>query len=97
MALVIYSETDGVYLGTCLGLAFWSNLDPVGQDSAVAFDDAQEAEAHLATWEGGRPNGIRFVEVDIDADGRAPMLACVRAGLPGWLHERTPVANEIPA
>ena len=30
--ILIYSEADGVYLGSCMGLGFWSELDSVGQE-----------------------------------------------------------------
>ena len=46
---VIYHEKDGVYLGSALGLAFFSAIDPVGQSEAAAFryrDEAAEFEAH---------------------------------------------------
>lgn len=97
MAVVIYHPTDGVYLGNCLGLGFWSNLDPVGQDGAVTFPSAAVAEEHMAEWESGRPRDVTLVEVVAGEDGYASMQACVMAGLPGWLHERTPVANALPA
>ena len=35
---VIYSQTTGVYLGTCLGLVFWTMLDPAGQTHSCVFD-----------------------------------------------------------
>lgn len=97
MAVVIYSEENGVYLGSAMGLGFWSKLDPVGQPSATTFEDEAEAETHMASWESGRPEGVRLVPVDADQDGYASIAACVRAGLPGWLDEDTPVANLLPA
>lgn len=97
MAVVIYVEERGIYLGNCFGLGFWTKLDPVGQLGAVTFPDAETAETHMAEWGEGRPDGVKFVEVVSDEDGYAPMAACVRAGLPGWLVEETPVANTLPA
>lgn len=97
MAVVIYSEKDGIYLGNCMGLGFWTKLDPVGQDGAVTFPSAQEAETHMAEWAGGRPDDIKLVEVTAEADGYATMASCILAGLPGWLVEDTPVVNALPA
>lgn len=34
---LIVHPLDGVYLGDCLGLEFWSNLDSAGQDCAVTL------------------------------------------------------------
>lgn len=97
MAVVIYSDIDGVYLGTCMGLGFWSKLDPVGQPSAATFENEAQAEAFMATWDGGRPEGVRFVPVEADDGGtHASMASCMRSGLPGWLDEETPVVNAVP-
>jgi len=97
MAVVIYSEENGVYLGSAMGMGFWSKLDPVGQPAAATFEDEAEAETHMASWDSGRPDGVRLVKVDADQGTYASIAACVRAGLPGWVDEQTPVANTLPA
>ena len=97
MAVVIYTEERGIYLGNFWGMGFWTKLDPVGQPSAVTFPDANEAETHMAEWSEGRPADAKLVEVVAEADGYATMESCVRAGLPGWLVDETPVANALPA
>jgi len=97
MAVVIYSEKDGIYLGSCMGFGFWSNLDAVGQTSAATFKSEEEAEAYMNTWDGGRPADVRMVNVEADDGGtHASMASCIRSGLPGWLDEDTPVANDSP-
>ena len=96
MAIVIYSETDGVYLGSFLGLGFWSKLDAVGQMTAPAFASEAVAEDYMASWDCGRPADVRLVEVTPDQNGDVTMAACVSAGLPGWLVEDTPVENVLP-
>lgn len=96
MAFVIFSNEDGVFLGSCLGMGFWSKLDPVGQPSAVTFESVEAAEEYIATWESGRPANIAFVPVVPDSEGYASIAACVAAGLPGWLDDQTPVANTLP-
>lgn len=85
MAYVVYQEHRGVYLGSCLGLGFWSKLDTAGQTHAVTFPSVGEAEADMVRWVDGRPHDVRVVEVVAQQDGYAPEAACVTAGLPGWV------------
>lgn len=84
MAYVLYDETLGVYLGGCMGLGFWSKLDPAGQDAAVTFPSARDAEEHKASWDDPIPSAQPIpVEPDI-AFGYASIEACKKVGLPGW-------------
>lgn len=97
VAFVIFSEGDGVFIGECMGLGFWSKLDPVDQDCAVTFPSVDEAEAYMAGWEGGRPAGASLVPVVPDqADGFASIAACMRAGLPEWITGDSETANCRP-
>jgi len=85
--VVIYHEKDGVYLGSALGLAFFSALDPVGQSEATAFRSRDEAAEHVASWRTGdtaNTTAYRFIEVDVTDRGSATIDACVKAGLPAW-------------
>lgn len=85
--VVIYHEKDGVYLGSALGLAFFSALDPVGQSEATAFRSRDEAAEHVASWRTGdtaNTTDYRFIEVDVTERGSATIDACVKAGLPAW-------------
>jgi hypothetical protein len=95
MAFVINDPEMGVYLGSFIGLGFWSKLDPAGQPSAITFPSESEAEAFMATWESGRPTEACLVPVQPDEDGYASIAACVRAGLDGWLDELIPSANSL--
>jgi len=86
MRFVIYSPDLGVYLGSALGLGFWSKLDPVGQSSAVTFGSEAECEEYMQTW-----NAPRFlfepweaVPVATDDGTYASIESVVAAGLPGW-------------
>jgi len=94
MAVVITHPEMGIYLGSAMGLGFWSKLDPVGQPSAVTFTSVSDAEDYMATWDGGRPEGVGFADVVPDEGQYASIAACVRAGLDGWLDELTPVSND---
>lgn len=91
MAYVIVSDRDGVYLGSALGLGFWSKLDPAGQDAAVVFPSPEVAFEHLASWQGQAISGLRCVPVHPDIKGGglvaekyASIQACVNAGLEAW-------------
>ncbi len=86
--IVIYTRGYGIYLGSALGLGFWSKLDPVGQDSAVTFESIRGAKRAISHWE-DKPTGIQYKQVcaDItkkDSSCYASIEACVRSGLPGW-------------
>lgn len=84
MAFVIVHPEMGVYLGSWIGMGFWSKLDPVGQPSAITFDTPDEAEAHMATWGSGRPEKATLAAVDADEGRYASIRACVKAGLEPW-------------
>lgn len=81
---VIVSSAMGIYLGSCLGLGFWSKLDPAGQGSAVTFESVSEAEDYMKSWDGGRPDGVSFKPVFPDEGIYASIRACVAAGLGAW-------------
>lgn len=84
MAFVIADPEMGIYLGSWIGMGFWSKLDPVGQPSAITFDTPDEAEAYMATWDGGRPENATLVHVEADEGQYASIRACVEAGLEPW-------------
>ena len=84
---VIVHRDDGIYLGNALGLGFFSKLDPVGQNQAVAFDSIQAATEHLSSWaiaEESDMQAYQFVEVLLNSNGCATIEACVKAGLESW-------------
>lgn len=81
---VLVSPEMGIYLGNCLGLGFWSKLDPVGQPSAVTFESDADAIGHAQSWDGGVPEGLTSREVEADDGIYASVAACVAAGLEGW-------------
>lgn len=85
---LIYHETDGIYLGNCLGMGFWSKLDPVGQDSAPVFPTEAIAEEHIReiAQYASHLQSCKVVPVKADLDGGqyASIQACIKAGLPGW-------------
>lgn len=94
--LVIVHPENGIYLGSCMGLGFWSKLDPVGQDAAVVFPTQEDARSHVESWDHTEKSAaeleqylknLSFVEVDIDVDGSelyASVESCKKAGLDPW-------------
>ena len=86
--IVIYTKANGVYLGSAIGLGFWSKLDPVGQDAAVTFQSIRKAKRIVRNWK-DKPDGIQYKQVCSDITEKngtcfASIEACFRAGLPGW-------------
>lgn len=94
MGFVIVHPELGVYLGCCLGLGFWSKLDPVGQSAAVVFDSPEQAAAHVASWDDFTDNWTTH-PVTPDKNGYASVAACVAAGLEGWVDEYTPTEGTL--
>lgn len=84
MRFVINHPEMGIYLGSCMGLGFWTKLDAAGQASAVTFQTEADAEMFMASWDGGRPDGATLVPVVPDDGTYASVAACVAAGLNGW-------------
>lgn len=86
----------GVFLGTMWGLAFWSELDPVGQDAAITFESKEEAHEFADSWTGTQPEGMTTLEVIPDlADEYASVEACARAGAKPWLTATTEVCGGV--
>lgn len=84
--VIITHPEQGVYLGNCMGLGFWSKLDPAGQDSAVLFADNQEAVEHIRSWDSGNnPEAYKLLDVETLSLDYASHAQCVRAGVEAWL------------
>lgn len=83
---VLYVETWGVFVGTFLGLGFWSKTDPVDQPCAPVFDTYEDAVAFMRTQT--TPGGVlpvyKVVPVLTTKLDRASIAECVAAGLPPW-------------
>jgi hypothetical protein len=80
---VLVHKEAGVYLGSCMGLGFWSQWDAVGQDHAVAFASQKEAEDYAASWD--KPMaGLSTIAVETTDAHYASVNECVAAGLPAW-------------
>lgn len=84
MRWLIYSEECGIYLGNCMGLGFWSKLDPVGQNAACTFSSLKDAADHVFSWEGGPPKDWVVTGVYVKDPPYATIEECKAMGLPGW-------------
>lgn len=85
MSVVITHPELGIYLGSAMGLGFWSKLDPVGQQAAVTFDSPEQAAAHVLVMDGALLVGWSTHPVTPDDKNYASIAACVAAGLEGWV------------
>lgn len=93
---LLVSRSMGVYLGSCMGMGFWSKLDPVDQPSAVTFENVETIRNAMVEWEGlgGLPEDMTFPEVeDANGDGYATESECVSAGVEPWL---SPNIADVP-
>jgi hypothetical protein len=82
---VLYNKELGVYLGSSMGMGFWSNLDPVGQAHAVSWPEEMldVVREFIDSWDD--PVDVEMVPVKTSTqDGYVTMTECVEAGLPGW-------------
>lgn len=87
---VIVHPVEGIYLGCCLGLGFWTNLDPAGQPAATTFTSVEEAQQHINSWK-SNPDypkamipDLKIMPVRVNESGFATIEECVAAGLPAW-------------
>ncbi|MFG6080332.1 hypothetical protein ACEUZ9_000882 [Paracoccus litorisediminis] len=68
MRIVITHPEYGIYLGSFLGLGFWSKISAEGQEEACTFKNEELARDYIATWEeNGDPAKYGFAEVATDA------------------------------
>lgn len=80
--LVAVHPTDGIFVGTGLGLAFFSLIEDAGQESVPVFDDVEQARKLFDSW---RPpydhSAMRYVEVEVAGGHQATYDELCAAGL----------------
>lgn len=81
---IITNKDWGVYLGSFLGLGFWSKLDPAGQPCACVFDSENDANQYIKTWESRPDSAITIVKVNVKNEDYATIEECVTAGQERW-------------
>ena len=89
MKRVILAHLEwGIYLGSCLGLGFWSQLDPCGQTDACTFPSEAAARDHVRSWRPAEgeynPDDFQYVNVEAKHHAYATMAECVAAGQKPW-------------
>lgn len=87
MKYVIVHKEWGIYLGSFIGLGFWTKLDPVGQTAAAVFDSKEEAEGFISHCECEPKHDLKdfeLKEVKTENEYYATLQECVAAGLEGW-------------
>jgi hypothetical protein len=87
---IIHSKDWGVYLGNCIGLGFWSELDACGQAEAVTFPTKESAEKHVAEWETQPPADTTYIPIKTTKDYCATIAECVSVGVDVWLPDGIP-------
>ena len=80
---VLWTQEEGVYLGSCMGFGFWSKLDSVGQDCAATFESREQALEYAKTWN-SQMLGLNTREIQCEDSYYATIEECVAAGLPRW-------------
>ncbi len=83
--IILFSKDQGVYLGSFIGLGFWSNLDSVGQVSAVTFKNESEAKRFVESWECEPPADLQYLSVKTVSEHSATIKECVEAGADAWV------------
>lgn len=95
MRTVIVHESDGIFIGASLGMAFFSKLDAAGQTNVCTFVDEADARDFISEWKPAvDADSFTFVEVDTDK-GYADIEELCAAGLQdeiGFLLENVPAA-----
>ncbi len=76
--VVITHPQWGIYIGSCMGLGFWTLMDSVGQDAVVCFNDEQEARGVVTRWEeNNNPDEYGYVTVEADIEDATGLYASV--------------------
>jgi len=80
--LVAVHPTDGVFVGTGLGLAFFSFVEDAGQESVPVFDTVDQAVEMFTSWNPPYDHSvIRYVEVECAGGHQATYDELCAAGL----------------
>jgi hypothetical protein len=80
----------GVFLGSFLGMAFFSKVDSAGQDSAVAFREEAEAREYMTKQLKQEEADFAFVPVECGSYDYATIDECEAAGVERWSPEAEP-------
>lgn len=88
MSVVITHPEQGIYVGSAMGLGFWSLWDAAGQTQAVTFPDESDARDYVSGWqELNDPETYGYVAVPTANPGYATVDELREAGLEEMLGE----------
>jgi hypothetical protein len=83
--VVIVHPEWGIYLGSCLGLGFFSAMDCAGQDSAAVFPSEKDARFFIAEWsDNNQPDMFTYPTVQAVDTYWATIEELDAAGLAEW-------------
>lgn len=83
--VVIVHPEWGIYLGSFIGLGFFSNIDCVDQTQAATFLSEADARSYIATWdENGDPDKFTYSPVQTAHAQYATIEELDAAGLSQW-------------
>lgn len=83
LRLLLVHPEMGVYLGSCMGLGFWSKLDPVGQVVAVTFESEKVVREVIDSWDSPIEKWCT-VPVVADVGHYASQTSCIQSGVESW-------------
>jgi hypothetical protein len=79
---VITHPEYGIFVGECLGLAFWSKLDAVGQNTAAIFENELQAQAYIGDIKAPvEKNSFSFINMTTEDEFHASVPELRAAGL----------------
>jgi hypothetical protein len=83
---VIYHPINGIYLGSIVGLEFWSKLNPSGQNGAITFASVQEAMNTVLTFTESpkTPYKYKYIPLNVKDMLFASIEECHAVNLPIW-------------
>lgn len=88
MSIVITHPEQGIYVGSAMGLGFWSLWDAAGQVEAVTFPDESTARDYVRGWQNlNDPETYGYAEVTTAGAGFATVEELKEAGLEELLGE----------
>ena len=50
MRYLLYTESEGYFIGEMMGMGFWTNMDRAGQTHCVTFPNPRVAKQYSKSW-----------------------------------------------
>lgn len=91
---ILYTEDKGIFIGSFLGLGFWSKLDPVNQTHAIVFESKEIAEQLISEWL-THPGNFKLIPIQTQELGYASLEEISAIGLPIWSSDSPAVADGL--